>query len=290
MKTTDEPALYDPVLLRSYAAVAQLRHFTLAARRLGLNQSTVSQHVRRLEQQVGRRLLTRDTHQVELTNDGEAMLGFARSILELHQRASAHFGASELRGSLRLGVGDDLVSSHLPGILREFATSHRRVDLALTVGLSATLLDKLDAGELDLVFAKRRSGHGRGQAVARRRLRWIAAADLALQPGQAVPLIVYAPPSITRDLAIDALDKAAMPWRIVCTSGSYGGLIAATQAGLGVSAQNDSMAPAGLLAAGSSLPLPEVGDVEFVVVERASGGSAAARSMAALIRANGHRL
>ena len=175
MNHDEHSALYEPVLLRTYVAVAQLRQFTLAARRLGLTQSTVSQHVQRLERQVGRRLLMRDTHHVALTNDGEAMLAFARSILELQGRASAYFSGSELRGSLRLGVGDDLVSSHLPGLLREFAISHRRVDVALTVGLSATLLDKLDAGELDLVFAKRRSGPGRGQSVARRRLRWIGA-------------------------------------------------------------------------------------------------------------------
>lgn len=290
MKSTDKPPLFDPVLLRTYLAVAQMRHFTEAARRLGLTQSTVSQHVRRLEQQAGRLLLARDTHGVALTNDGEAMLTFARSMLELQQRAREHFSGSELRGRLRFGVGDDLVSSHLPDLLREFAQSHPRVDVELTVGLSAPLLDKLDAGELDLVFAKRRRGVGRGQLIARRPLRWVAAPGFALHPGQAVPLIVYGPPSITRELAIEALDKAAMPWRIVCTSGSFGGLMAATLAGLGVTAQNESLVPQPL--SGDTVPmrLPELGDVEFVVVERMSGASAAARSLGALIQANGDRL
>lgn len=290
MRDNDRTGLFDPVLLRTYLAVAQMRHFTEAGHRLGLTQSTVSQHIRRLEQQAGRRLLARDTHGVSLTHDGEAMLGFARSMLELQERARAHFHASELRGRLRFGVGDDLVSSRLPDILREFARSHPRVDLELTVGLSATLLDKLDAGDLDLVFAKRRRSLGRGQLIARRRLGWVAAPGFTLQTGQPVALIVYAPPSITRELAIEALDKAGQPWRIVCTSGSFGGLMAATLAGLGVTAQDDSLVPAPLSGAAASLRLPELGDVEFVVVERLSGSSPAARSLAALIQANGDRL
>lgn len=69
--------MFEPVQLRTFLAVAQTLSFTQAAHRLGLRQSTVSQHVRKLETTAGRRLFTRDTHGVELTEDGEAMLGFA---------------------------------------------------------------------------------------------------------------------------------------------------------------------------------------------------------------------
>ena len=51
--------MLDPVLLESFLAVAQARSFTEAGRRLGLRQSTVSQHVRKLEQAAGRRLFVR---------------------------------------------------------------------------------------------------------------------------------------------------------------------------------------------------------------------------------------
>lgn len=290
MNLDDRSPSFDPLLLRTFVAVAQMRHFTEAGKRLGLTQSTVSQHVRRLEQQAARRLLARDTHGVELTSDGEAMLGFARSILDLQDRARAHFSGSELRGRLRFGVGDDLVSSRLPDILREFAHSHPRVDLELTVGLSAPLLDRLDDGELDLVFAKRRRSVGRGELVARRRLSWVAAPGFRVEHGQAVPLLSYAPPSITRDLAIEALDKAGLSWRVVCTSGSFSGLMAAALGGLGVTAQNESLVPPPLADASSRLRLPELGEVEFVVVDRLSGASPAARSLAGLIQANGDRL
>ena len=65
--------MFDPIHLESFLAVAQTRNFTEAARRLGLQQSTVSQHIRKLEQSAERRLFVRDTHHVTLTPDGEAI-------------------------------------------------------------------------------------------------------------------------------------------------------------------------------------------------------------------------
>lgn len=95
--------MYDPAQLRTFLTVAQTLSFTQAAHRLGLRQSTVSQHVRRLEEAAGRTLFTRDTHSVELTEDGEAMLGFARTILQANERAAAFFTGSRPRGGCASG-------------------------------------------------------------------------------------------------------------------------------------------------------------------------------------------
>ena len=150
--------MLDPVQLESFLAVAQTRNFTEAGRRLGLRQSTVSQHISKLEQASGRRLFVRDTHSVVPTADGEAMAGFAQSILEANARARDYFAGSQVRGRVRFGTSEDFVSSRLPELLREFVRRHALVDLELTVGVSATLHEQLDAGELDLILAKRRAG------------------------------------------------------------------------------------------------------------------------------------
>src|ERR1700760_3628373 len=78
--------MLDPILLQTFLAIAQTRSFTRAAERLGLRQSTVSQHIRKLEDEAGRRLFVRDTHSVTTTADGEAMIEFARSILAANER------------------------------------------------------------------------------------------------------------------------------------------------------------------------------------------------------------
>src|SRR5882672_4765346 len=184
-------AMFDPVLLNTFVEVTRARNFTEAGRRLGLRQSTVSQHIRKLEGAASRRLFVRDTHNVTPTADGEAMLGLAQTILAANERARRYFAGSEV-----------FVLSRLPEVLREFTRVHTAVDLELTVALSGTLFEDLEAGRLDLVLAKRRSGDDRGRLVRREPLAWVGAPGIAVDHGRPVPMILYPPPSISRAIAI----------------------------------------------------------------------------------------
>jgi DNA-binding transcriptional LysR family regulator len=284
--------VYDPSHLRTFLTVAQTLSFTQAARRLGLRQSTVSQHVRRLEDATGRQLFTRDTHSVELTEDGEAMLGFARRIVEVHEQATAFFTGTRPRGRLRFGASEDFVLTRLPEILERFRYDHPEVDLELTVELSGTLHEHLAEGKLDLVLAKRLPHDARGELVRRDRLVWIGAERLRLDPAGPVPLIVYPPPGITRARALEALEEQGRPWRVACTSGSLNGLIAAARAGLGVMAHSHGLIPPGLVRVPDRAGLPELGQVDFVLVhgERPGPARTAARALAAAILTAGEPL
>jgi DNA-binding transcriptional LysR family regulator len=284
--------VYDPSQLRTFLAVAQTLSFTQAARRLGLRQSTVSQHVRRLEDTAGRQLFSRDTHSVELTEDGEAMLGFARRILEVHEQATAFFTGTRLRGRLRFGASEDFVLTRLPEILEGFRYDHPEVDLELTVELSGTLHEQLTAGKLDLVLAKRRPEDPRGELVWHDKLVWIGAERLRLDPDRPVPLIVYPPPGISRALAFESLEKQGRAWRIACTSGSLNGLIAAARAGLGVMAHSRGLVPPGLVRIPERAGLPELGEVDFVLVHghRRTASQGTADALASAILAGGERL
>src|ERR1700742_1822233 len=124
---------FAPHLLATFLAVEQTGSFTRAAARLGLRQPTVSQHIRRLEEQVGRTLVLRDTHSVALTADGEAMVGFARNIVAATEQAAAYFSGDRPSGGLRIGIADDLALTRLPQILRDFRREHPLVDFELTV-------------------------------------------------------------------------------------------------------------------------------------------------------------
>ncbi|MFS4091130.1 LysR substrate-binding domain-containing protein [Streptomyces sp. AF1A] len=284
--------MYDPTQLRTFLAVAQTLSFTQAARRLGLRQSTVSQHVRRLEDAAGRQLFSRDTHSVELTEDGEAMLGFARRLLEVHEQAAAFFSGTRVRGRLRFGASEDFVLTRLPEILEGFRYDHPEVDLELTVELSGTLHEQLADGKLDLVLAKRRPEDPRGTLVWQDDLVWIGAERLRLDADRPVPLIAYPPPGITRARALQALERQGREWRIVCTSGSLNGLIAAARAGLGVMAHSRRLIPPGLFRLPDRAGLPELGKVDFVLVHgrRPTAAQGAANALAAAVLAGGERL
>lgn len=255
------------VQLRSFLAVAEAGSFTRAAERLGLGQSTISQHVARLEAGLGRRLLRRDTRHVALTAEGEALIAPARSMLALDAQMRGMFREGALRGRLRLGVSEDFVSSRLAAVLEEFLRAHPSVDLELTVGLSAPLYEAQELGELDLVLAKRRAEGDRGTLVHREPLVWLAREPERVLREPVLPLIAFPAPSVTRRVAVEALASAGRDWRVVCTCASLAGLVAAARAGMGLLVQPRSMAPEGLteIAPGR---LPALEDVEFVIVAR----------------------
>lgn len=166
------------------------------------------------------------------------------------------------------------------------------MDLELTVELSGTLHRELEAGRLDLVLAKRRTGDTHGELVWRSPLTWIGAPRLRIDPDRPLPLILFPPPGITRARALEVLERHGLPWRISCTSTSLSGLIAAARAGLGVMAHTRGLIPPGLTQIPARAGLPDLGDVDFVLLHGRETGRAreAARALSSAILAGADRL
>jgi DNA-binding transcriptional LysR family regulator len=217
------------------------------------------------------------------------MIEFARSILTVNERAKRYFAGSQMRGRLRFGASEDFVASRLPEVLLEFVRTHPLVEFELTVGMSAELNERLARGELDLVCGKRRPGEERGRLVWRDRLAWVTGALRQLDSSQPVPLILYSPPSITREIALAALERSGRPWRIACTSASLSGLRAAALAGLGVTVVSQGLIPAGLTELADGHDLPDLGVVEFVLLGSGRAMRGPAAELADAILASGIR-
>lgn len=279
--------MYDPVLLRTFLAVAGSGSFTGAGVQLGLSQPTVSQHIRRLEESVGRPLVLRDTRDVRLTDAGDALAGFARSILAAHAAAERYFESGPARGRLRFGTADDLAITQLPRILRHFRSSNPQVELELTVGQSDALARRLAAGQLDLVFVRQpvASGAGEGTLVLRDSFVWVADESVVVQPDAPVPLVAYRPPSPSRRMAIAALESSGRRWRIPCTVRDIGGLIAVLRAGLGVAVFPHSLIPRDLIKVSNRFTLPELGQVDFRLLANPAGPQEAIAALTSAIQA-----
>ncbi|MGA7814436.1 LysR family transcriptional regulator, partial [Caballeronia sp.] len=210
--------MLNPVWLNTFATVAASHSFTDAGRQLRLTQSSVSEHIRRLEDHIGRRLFVRDTHSLALTADGEAMLIHARKILEAMTHAESQFRSPRLAGRVRLGSSDDLALGPLPRVLAAFRRSHPDVELEITIGMTGRLYELLDAGAVDLLIGKRRIGDARGIPLFSGQLEWLARAGTEVDLDQPLPLILVAEPSVTRAVVLDALAAVGARWQMVCTS------------------------------------------------------------------------
>ncbi|SDA29310.1 LysR substrate-binding domain-containing protein [Sphingomonas sp. NFR15] len=272
-----------PDLLATFLAVADGRSFTRAAKALGLRQSTVSQQIGRLETLTGRRLIDRDTHRVALTVDGEMLFDHARRVLDAHALLEASLSDRPLRGRLRLGASEDFVLSALPDVLAAFVRRHPDVDLELRAGLSHDLYDAFDAGLLDVIFVKRRTGDRRGTTAWREPIRWVAHPDFRLDPVAPLPLLLYPPPSVTRALAIETLERAGRSWRIAFTSASLTGLSAAARAGIGLMPHSARLSPAQLAVVAPHPSLPVLPEIEFVVIGPGAGNPVADALIAAML-------
>lgn len=258
--------MFDPLILATFVAVAETLSFTQAGARLGLSQPTVSQHIRKLEQAAGRTLVNRDTRVVSLTDNGEAMLGFARTILVAHHQAAHYFSGLAMRGRLRFGSADDLALTQLPGILRDFRQLYPAINLELTVNQSPALVRRLQAGQLDLVFIKQDPGTLEGRLVRRDRMVWVGHHSVTIDPNQPVPVIAYHAPSISRSYALDSLESIGRAWRITCNVREVNGVLAAVRAGIGVAVFPRSLIPNDLVEVSASHRLPALGDIDFALL------------------------
>src|SRR5260221_8652316 len=215
--------MLDFELLRAFVTVADCGGFHRAAERLNLTQSTVSQQIKRLELETKRRLFRRTTRSVALTDDGEMLLGDARRLLQLEEAARHRLSAPRLSGTVRFGVVEEVASGSLPSALGRFATLNAGVKLEVQIGVSAELIEQLNAGRLDVVFAKRPLGTSKGRLVWREPLVWAAADTFDLIPGAALPLALYRERSVSRQAALAALQDGELTWGIVYTSPSLTG-------------------------------------------------------------------
>ncbi len=274
--------MLDPLLLRTFLFIAAGNSFSETSRKLSMRQSTVSDHIKRLEQSLGHRLFKRDTQSVALTREGEALIDFARDILEVLERTERHFAGTRLRGRVRLGAASDLGTSWLMPVLRAFVQAHPEIDLDLTVASSATLRLRIEAGDLDIAICERGPGETGGDLLWQEDLAWIG--TQAAMEAATLPLVLHPAPSITRAIALARLEQGTRPWRVACTGDGVDALLAAAGAGLGIAVVPGRLAPAALQ---PPHDLPALGRLDVVALRHRQAPGAAASEILALIRAAG---
>ena len=131
-------ATRDPMNLNRlvyFATVVEAGSFTRAAERLGVTKAVVSQHIARLEQEVGATLLLRTTRKVTATDAGRAL--HARCVVIMRESAEAFEelarGTAEPRGTLRVTAPFDYGTAVVTPVVTEFTRIHPLCDVELSL-------------------------------------------------------------------------------------------------------------------------------------------------------------
>ena len=231
--------MLDLELLKTLVCVVDEGSFTRAAERVHRTQSTVSQQINKLEENVGRALLVRDRtgKRISPTEHGEILAAYARRLLAIAQEAEDVLSAPTALTPVRVGVPEDFNAQRMSAMLSDFLALHPGVRLETVSGMSTDLHHKLQQGEIDIALVKREPGSAACIASWPESLVWVAgrAAMHGEDDEEEVPLAVFPQGCVYRQRAIRALDKAGKRWRVVFGSHSLTGIQAAVASGLGIS-------------------------------------------------------
>jgi DNA-binding transcriptional LysR family regulator len=228
--------MLDLDLLRSFVSVVDSGGFTRAGERVHRTQSTVSQQIKRLEDDLGQPLLNRAGKDVTPTEAGERLLSYARRLLSLAEEARDVVARPSDEGAVRLGIPEDFAAFRLTELLASFSRARPGLRLDVRADQSTYLRHDLERGELDLALLKRNAGEKGGIAVWPERVHWVTSKAHPVDPATtSVPLIGFPTGCLYRARAIHAIETSGRTWHMAYTSSSLAGIQAAVAAGLGLS-------------------------------------------------------
>ena len=143
--------------IRYFLAVAEERHFTRAAAKVGIGQPPLSQQIKDLEAEVGAALFHRLPHGAELTEAGKAFLAGVKDMPSIAGRAimAARRAARGETGSLRVGfTASAAFNAVVPSAIRAFRRAYPDIYLTLEEANTARLVTGLREETLDAVFLR----------------------------------------------------------------------------------------------------------------------------------------
>lgn len=266
----------DTVTLQCFLAVADTGSFTKAADKVGRTQSAISQQIAKLEHITETSLINRGKT-FSLTTDGELFLGYARKIFELHREALDRFKEPELAGEIRFGLPEDFATMVLSDVLVDFSRLHPRVTLNVECDLTLNIFNRFTQGKSDLVLLKTHQPETLLKAVNiwSEAVEWIGKPDFfsSMDRNSIIPLVLSPQPCVYRENVIQTLEKAGIRWRLVYSSPSYAGRMAAVKAGLGLSAIQRTMIPSYLESIENPI-LPKLNNIHISLLKKEGANKA----------------
>lgn len=233
--------------LRYFCAIVDSGSFSRAARQTHVSQPSLSQQIRKLEDELGARLFDRLGRSVRLTEIGQTFLPRARAVLRELEAARGDLAQQEnsMRGTIAVGVIPTVAPYLLPPHLTKFSRKFPEAKISIVEEITPILLERLRAASIDLaLLALPIRGHEfetfpilseplfaalpQEHSLSHRRL-------LALRDLRAEPFLLLRDGHCFRENVLAACDRARLHPQIVFESGQFSSLLSMVAAGMGVS-------------------------------------------------------
>ncbi len=227
--------MFDPRLLRAFVTIIEAGSFTLAAERLHMTQSTVSQQLARLEQAVGKQLIDRNARPLQLTSAGEYLISYARRILTLQQEAQNVLGDPTGTIPIHIGLPEDIMNTDMALALSAFSKQHRSIRLDVTAGLSRDLMEGYRNGQFDLVIVKETLASADHHATFPEEMAWFESIDHGGNWSDPIPLVTFPQGGLYREDMFERIERERRHWYIAFTSNSLASVLVGVETGLGLS-------------------------------------------------------
>jgi len=145
----------DPRHLRILLAIAEHGTFTRAAAAQRISQPAMSSAIARLEKQLGVRVLERGRHGADLNDFGRLLVRHARGLHALLGQAKAEIDRKRLgyEGPLVIGGTPVTLIELVPAAIEQLTRGKARISITVLEGVDAALLEKLRAGEIDVMLS-----------------------------------------------------------------------------------------------------------------------------------------
>jgi DNA-binding transcriptional LysR family regulator len=279
-----EMSTLDVEAVKAFVTIADLQSFTRAAEALGTTQGAISVKLKRLEDQVGQKLIERTPRLVRLSAQGAVFLESARDFLAAHDRAIA--GLTSVRRRFALGIATHVGGPEVPTLLARLNAHDPALTIEVRLNDSRDLLDAFDRGEIDAAIIDREDDRRDGEVLAPEHFGWFATPDFVYRAGEPLRLAASSPSCRIRNVATRALDNAGISWTEVFLGCGSFAVADAVAAGLAASMLPCRLAPAGTIEVSRQFGLPALPSSEIVLLSTLSDAKSreALRTLATAFR------
>lgn len=262
--------------MRAFVFVAEYGGFGRAGEELGRTQSTLSIGLRRLEEDIGCRLIERrQGHVVGLTEEGRRLLPAARDILHRTSRAINSLRKSSLEGKVALGVPDDFAVGNLHRIISLCLEENPGLRVEVTAASSSVLSMMSEKQLLDVVILKGIVGQpvvSEAEHIIRvEPLFWVGSGATHFDEIREVPLVTFPEGCVIRNSAVTALKNVGRPHYFSYVSGSFDNIKKAVASGLGIGILPKSSLSEDLCVLSEENGVPDVPSIQLVLSVTKSG-------------------